>query len=241
MRAAAVRICLTGRTRRRASKTLRPTPATRNAASKQRRPPDLSADRRERRALGLLDEHLPAERLDGRPGAQHLFAAEVSADSRSRLRRSQRLRHLGKSQGTMREGGGVRVRDRHASGVDRVDVSGRPETRLPDEILNDAEIQRLADESASSFPVAPPARHSRTTTSIDSRPGVGQEPRCVRRGRSRRPSPSPARRNDRWRKFPVSRTSPPPALRASCARRRRRRTHPSRDRRAGVEAPRPAP
>ena len=34
MRAADVRICLTGRTSRRASKTLRPTPATRNAASK---------------------------------------------------------------------------------------------------------------------------------------------------------------------------------------------------------------
>ncbi len=34
MRPAAVRICLTGRTRRRASNTLRPIPATRNAASR---------------------------------------------------------------------------------------------------------------------------------------------------------------------------------------------------------------
>ncbi len=96
----------------------------------QRRPPDLPADRRERRALGLLDEHLPAEKPDGRPGAQHLLPAEVAADRRSGLRRSQRLRHLRKGQGTMRESGGVRVRDGHAFGVDRVDVSGRPPSRV---------------------------------------------------------------------------------------------------------------
>ena len=62
---------------------------------------------------------------------------------------SQRFRHLREGQGTVREGGGVRVRDRHARGVDRVDVSGRAETRVPHEILDDAEVKRLADDTVS--------------------------------------------------------------------------------------------
>ena len=115
----------------------------------ERASPDLSADRRERRALGLLDEHLPAEQIDRRPRAQHPLAAEVTADRRSRTRRSQRPRHLREGQGTVSEGGSVRVRDRHPPDVDRVDVSGRAETRVPHEILDDAEVKRLADDAVS--------------------------------------------------------------------------------------------
>ena len=37
------------------------------------RPPDLPAQGGESGALGLLDEHLPADQFDGRPGAQHLY------------------------------------------------------------------------------------------------------------------------------------------------------------------------
>ena len=49
----------------------------------------------------------------------------------------------------MCESGAARERDGYASVVDRVDVSGRPETGLPDELLNDHEIERLAEESGS--------------------------------------------------------------------------------------------
>ena len=90
-----------------------------------------------------------------------------------RSRRSQRPRHLRKSQGTMRESGGVRVRDRHALGVDRVDVSGRPEPRLPDEVLNDSEIECLADDSGSCvLPGSPVPEIPATMTSIDRAPGL---------------------------------------------------------------------
>src|SRR5204863_5700154 len=82
----------------------------------QCRPPDLSANRRERRPFGLLDEHLPAERLHRRPGAQHLLTTQVAAGRRARARRAQRLRHLRKSQGTARKSRRVRVRDRRALG-----------------------------------------------------------------------------------------------------------------------------
>ena len=156
MRAAAVRICLIGRTRRRASNTLRPIPAARNAASS-------SAVRqifpRTGANAALSGCSTNTFQPTGSTVAQVLNTfspAEVAADRRSRARRSQRLRHLRKSQRTMREGGGVRVRDRRAFGVDRVDVSGRAETRPPDEILNRAQIQRLADESTSCCPVVPP-------------------------------------------------------------------------------------
>ena len=77
----------------------------------QCRLPDLPAQRGEGGALGLLDEHLPADQPDGRPGAQHLYAVEVPADSRSGARRSQGSRHLGKRQGAMCEIGAARERD----------------------------------------------------------------------------------------------------------------------------------
>ena len=61
----------------------------------------------------------------------------------------------------MCESGAARERDGRASVVDRVDVSGRPETRLPDEVLNDSEIERLAEESGScpSFSPVPTFRN----------------------------------------------------------------------------------
>ena len=55
----------------------------------------------------------------------------------------------------MRESGAARERDGYASVVDRVDVSGRPETGLPDEVLNDYEIERLAKESGSCRVILP--------------------------------------------------------------------------------------
>ena len=73
----------------------------------------------------------------------------------------------------MRESGAVRVRDRHALGVDRVDVSGRPEPRLPDEVLNDSEIECLADDSGSYGSGSRDClRVSETITSIDRAPGL---------------------------------------------------------------------
>ena len=63
-------------------------PGRQETREQERRSPDLSADRRERLALGLLDEDLPADRhtvdrLDGRPRAQHLLPTEVASDRRS--------------------------------------------------------------------------------------------------------------------------------------------------------------
>ena len=177
MRAAAVRICFTGRTRRRASERAQADPDSKKRRQQQGRPPDLSPHRREGRALGLLDEELPADRPDGRPGAQHPLSAEVAADRRAALRRGECSGHLGKSQGSIRESGAVRVRDGYASGVDRVDVSGRPETSLPNKVLNDSEIECLANDSGSccgSFLSGEPTTRSvpLTTTSIDLAPGL---------------------------------------------------------------------
>ncbi len=149
MRAAAVRICFTGRTRRRASNTLRPIPAARNAASS-------SAVRqifpRTGANAALSGCSTNTFQPTGPTVAQVLStfsSAEVAADRRSGLRRGERPGHLGKSQGTIRESSAVRVRDGYASGVDRVDVSGRPETGLPDKVLNHPEIECLANDSGS--------------------------------------------------------------------------------------------
>ena len=127
------------------------------------------------RAARRTPSSQPARRS---PRCSTPVAAEVAADRRSRARRSQRLRHLRKVQRTMSKGGGVRVGDRRAFGVDRVDIPGRAEMRSPDKILNCTQIQRLADESTV-WPVVPP--HGLSNDDLHhSRSRVGQDPRSVR-------------------------------------------------------------
>ena len=79
----------------------------------------------------------------------------------------------------MCKGGGVRVGDRRALGVDRVDVPGRAETRPPDELLNSTQIQRLADDSTV-CPVRPPIGPLSNDDVHHSCSRVGQSPRSVR-------------------------------------------------------------
>ena len=170
MRAAAAPICFTGRTRRRASNTLRPTPTARNAASS-------SAVRQifprtgVNAALSLLDEHLPADRLDGRPGAQHLLSAEVAADRRSGRDEASAL-SPGKSQGRSRKR--RCSRDGYAWRRPRRRIRTSRD-RLPDKVLNDAEIESLADDSipCCDIPSGEPTTTvvSLTATSIDLAPG----------------------------------------------------------------------
>ena len=171
MRAAAVRICLTGRTRRRASKTLRPTPAARKAASR-------SAVRQIFPRTGANAALSGCSTNTFQPTGPTV-AQVLSTFSPRKLRptvdpvlRRERSGHLGKSQGTVHEGGAVRVRDGYASGVDRVDVSGRPEPRLPDKVLNDSEIDVSPNTPflVYSFRRARGSRFA-TTTSIDRAPG----------------------------------------------------------------------
>jgi hypothetical protein len=79
----------------------------------------------------------------------------------------------------MCEGGGGRIRNRASLRADQVDVPGRAETRLADEILDAPELERLADDTGAcrAAEKLSPLFHR----NLDRPSGVAQAPWCAHR------------------------------------------------------------